>query len=93
TLAYQIIYRYRDVVWSYNAEGLSPLHLLASKPSPVCLPKWILKRVKETPVPMAAKNGITEMVEKILELMPVAIYDVDLVEKNIVLVVAENRQR
>ena len=41
---------------------------------------------------MAAKNGITEMVKKILESYPVAIYDVDKDKKNIVLVAVENKQ-
>ena len=34
---------------------------------------------------IAAKNGITEMVEKIIEIYPVAMYDVDKDQKNIVL--------
>ncbi|XP_024167407.1 uncharacterized protein LOC112173949 [Rosa chinensis] len=47
---------------------------------------------KETPILIAAKNGITEMVEKILELFPVAIHDLNAQKKNIVLLAVENRQ-
>ncbi|XP_059625907.1 uncharacterized protein LOC132268976 isoform X2 [Cornus florida] len=47
---------------------------------------------KETPILVAAKNGITEMVEKILELFPVAIHDVNTDKKNMVLLAVENRQ-
>ena len=41
---------------------------------------------------IAAKNGITEMVEKIIEIYPVAIYDVDKDQKNIVLLTVEYKQ-
>ncbi|KAK9983007.1 hypothetical protein SO802_032532 [Lithocarpus litseifolius] len=41
---------------------------------------------------MAAKNGITEMVRKILEIYPVAMYDVDKDQKNIVLLTVEHKQ-
>ncbi|KAJ0112774.1 hypothetical protein Patl1_03305 [Pistacia atlantica] len=47
---------------------------------------------KETPVLIAAKNGITEMVQKILEKYPVAIQDMNTDRKNIVLLAVENRQ-
>ncbi|CAI0448842.1 unnamed protein product [Linum tenue] len=40
----------------------------------------------------AAKNGITEIVEKILDLYPVAINDMNAGKKNIVLLAVENRQ-
>ncbi|XP_011082647.1 uncharacterized protein LOC105165364 [Sesamum indicum] len=46
----------------------------------------------ETPILVAAKNGIIEMVEKILDLFPVAIYDMNVEKKNIVLLTVENRQ-
>ncbi|CAL0334697.1 unnamed protein product [Lupinus luteus] len=46
----------------------------------------------ETPILIAAKNGITEMVEKILELFHVAVHDIDVNKKNIVLLAVENRQ-
>ena len=45
-----------------------------------------------TPILIAAKNGITEMIMKILESYPVAVYDVDKDKKNIVLVAVENKQ-
>lgn len=46
---------------------------------------------KETPVLLAAKNGVVEMVEKILHLFPVAIHDLNADQKNIVLLAVENR--
>jgi len=46
----------------------------------------------ETPVLIAAKNGVTEMVEKILEVYPIAVDDLDAKKKNIVLLAIENRQ-
>uniref|UniRef100_A0A2N9JC16 PGG domain-containing protein n=1 Tax=Fagus sylvatica TaxID=28930 RepID=A0A2N9JC16_FAGSY len=50
------------------------------------------KAKKESPILIAAKNGITEIVEKILELFPVAIHDMNEHKKNIVLLAVENRQ-
>ncbi|KAI9089887.1 hypothetical protein K1719_028857 [Acacia pycnantha] len=41
---------------------------------------------------IAAKNGVTEMVEKILELFPVAIHDMNEEKKNVVQVAVEHRQ-
>ncbi|XP_028758448.1 uncharacterized protein LOC114717478 [Neltuma alba] len=49
------------------------------------------KRI-ETPILIAAKNGVTEMVEKNLELFPVAIDDMNDEKKNIVLSAVENTQ-
>ncbi|XP_062021260.1 uncharacterized protein LOC133737777 [Rosa rugosa] len=46
----------------------------------------------ETPILIASKNGVIEMVEKILELFPTAIHDVDSKDKNIVLLAVENKQ-
>ncbi|KAL0418711.1 UNVERIFIED_CONTAM: hypothetical protein Sradi_1284600 [Sesamum radiatum] len=46
----------------------------------------------ETTILVAAKNGVIEMVEKILDLFPVAIYDINNEKKNIVLLAVENRQ-
>lgn len=46
---------------------------------------------QETPVLIAAKNGVVEMVEKILHLFPVAIHDTNSEQKNIVLLAVENR--
>ncbi|CAB4291645.1 unnamed protein product [Prunus armeniaca] len=50
------------------------------------------KKIMETPILIAAKNGVTEMVEKILELFPVAIHDMNTEKKNMVLLAVENRQ-
>ncbi|BBH10268.1 Ankyrin repeat family protein [Prunus dulcis] len=47
---------------------------------------------RETPFLIAAKHGVTEMVEKILELFPVAIRDINAERKNVVMVAVENRQ-
>ncbi|CAJ1962035.1 unnamed protein product [Sphenostylis stenocarpa] len=49
------------------------------------------ERVCETPILIAAKNGVTELVEKIMEAFPVAIHDIDANKKNIVLLAVENR--
>lgn len=46
----------------------------------------------ETPLLVAAKMGIPEMVEKILTTCPVAIDDLDSDGKNVLLLAAENRQ-
>ncbi|KAM1169308.1 hypothetical protein ACFX19_031648 [Malus domestica] len=47
---------------------------------------------QETPILIAAKNGVTEMVEKILERFPVAIHDTNTEKKNMVLLAVEYRQ-
>ncbi|CAB4293589.1 unnamed protein product [Prunus armeniaca] len=47
---------------------------------------------KQTPILIAAKMGVTEMVETILDKFPVAIQDVDSDNKNVVLLAVENRQ-
>ncbi|KAJ4723008.1 putative Ankyrin repeat-containing protein [Melia azedarach] len=49
-------------------------------------------RRKETPLLIAARTGVTEMVEKILDTFPMAIQDEDCDKKNIVLLAVENRQ-
>ncbi|KAH9680690.1 ANK REP REGION domain-containing protein [Citrus sinensis] len=48
--------------------------------------------LKATPILIAAKMGVTEMVEKILDTFPVAIHDLDSEKKNLVLLAVENRQ-
>ncbi|XAR61167.1 hypothetical protein NMG60_11034795 [Bertholletia excelsa] len=50
------------------------------------------KGKNETPILLAAKNGITEMVENILNFFPVAIHDTNSEEKNAVLLAVEYRQ-
>ncbi|XP_058086692.1 ankyrin repeat-containing protein ITN1-like [Magnolia sinica] len=47
---------------------------------------------KETPILLAAKMGVAEVVEKILEVFPIAVHDMNDEKKNIVLLAAENRQ-
>ncbi|KAB1216027.1 hypothetical protein CJ030_MR4G022485 [Morella rubra] len=46
----------------------------------------------ETPILIAAKNGVTEIVGRILNLFPAAIHDTDEDGKNVVLLAVENRQ-
>ena len=52
----------------------------------------LLAEKKNTPILIAAKNGVKEMVEKILEVNPVAINDKNEEKKNVVLLAVENRQ-
>lgn len=47
---------------------------------------------RETPILIAAKSGITEMVDQILQRFPVAIHEMNSENKNIVLLAVENRQ-
>ncbi|KAI9194543.1 hypothetical protein LWI28_006980 [Acer negundo] len=47
---------------------------------------------EETPLLIAAKMGVAEMVEKILDKFPVAVQDTNSENKNIVLLAVENRQ-
>ncbi|KAG9451728.1 hypothetical protein H6P81_004632 [Aristolochia fimbriata] len=51
-----------------------------------------LKDKMETPILVAAKTGVIEIVEKILNVFPVSIQDVDEEGKNIILLAVENRQ-
>lgn len=46
----------------------------------------------ETPMLIAARNGVTEMAVAILDKFPVAVNDVDAKKKNIVLLAVETRQ-
>ncbi|KOM33562.1 hypothetical protein LR48_Vigan01g311800 [Vigna angularis] len=50
------------------------------------------KRKRVSPILIAAKMGVNEMIEKILDTFPVAIHDVDSENKNVVLLAIENRQ-
>ena len=47
---------------------------------------------RQTPILIAAKMGVVEIVEKILDEFPVAIQDLDCNNKNVVLLAVENRQ-
>ncbi|XP_047940532.1 uncharacterized protein LOC125187915 [Salvia hispanica] len=47
---------------------------------------------KETPILIAARSGVVEMVEGILERFPVAIHDMNVEKKNVVLLSVEHRQ-
>jgi ankyrin repeat protein len=46
----------------------------------------------DTPILIAAKNGITELVEKTLKSFPVAMYDLDQLKRNIVLLAVKHKQ-
>ncbi|KAI9072832.1 hypothetical protein K1719_045200 [Acacia pycnantha] len=50
------------------------------------------RRSMETPILVAAKNGVMEIIENIVELFPVAIHDLNEEKKNIVLLAVEHRQ-
>ncbi|CAJ1941118.1 unnamed protein product [Sphenostylis stenocarpa] len=54
--------------------------------------KRVEKKKRVSPILIAAKTGVNEMVEKILDTFPVAIHDVDSDNKNVVLLAIENRQ-
>ncbi|KAL7200688.1 hypothetical protein ACSBR1_032588 [Camellia fascicularis] len=49
-------------------------------------------RYQETPILIAAMNGISELVKSILDKFPVAIHDVNSEGKNLILLAVENRQ-
>ncbi|KAF7818359.1 serine/threonine-protein phosphatase 6 regulatory ankyrin repeat subunit B isoform X2 [Senna tora] len=48
--------------------------------------------VKESPILIAAKNGVMEIIEEIVDLFPVSIHDLNEEKKNIVLLAVEHRQ-
>ena len=50
------------------------------------------KKHIDTPILIAAKNGITELVKKTLESFPVAMYDLDQHNMNMVLLAVEHKQ-
>ncbi|XP_041020519.1 uncharacterized protein LOC121262184 [Juglans microcarpa x Juglans regia] len=50
------------------------------------------KNEPETVILIAARNGVAEIVEKILEVVPVATHDVNAENKNALLLAVENRQ-
>ena len=53
---------------------------------------FVLFAAFQTPILVAAANGVIEMVEKILQVFPMTIHDKDNTSKNIVLVAVERRQ-
>ncbi|XP_008235416.2 PREDICTED: uncharacterized protein LOC103334252 [Prunus mume] len=102
TWPYEIVDQYGDQVVTlgsinvYNQPIMNPPPQLQDDNKPkneVGEKKKTLALAKrETPFLIAAKHGVTEMVEKILELFPVAIRDINAERKNVVLVAVENRQ-
>ncbi|XP_030970128.1 uncharacterized protein LOC115990434 [Quercus lobata] len=107
-LALIILHLHKDLANLGNKKGITPLHLLASKPSAFKSGsnlrsfENIIYHYKErkkddidqpaTAILIAAKNGITEMVEKILERYPVAMYEEDRDRKNVVLLTVKHNQ-
>ncbi|KAG7968274.1 hypothetical protein I3843_08G146300 [Carya illinoinensis] len=69
----------------YSSGGISKESVADGK-------KIMTKSEPETAILIAARNGVAEIVEKILELVPVAIHDVNAENKNAVLLAVENRQ-
>ncbi|XXG52133.1 hypothetical protein AAC387_Pa03g0527 [Persea americana] len=99
-LAYQIIYWYPELIKLYNEKGLTALHFLAQNPSAFksgChlgpFDDFIYRYTYFSPILVAAKMGIVEMVEEVLKNVPNAVYDVDSHEKNVLMLAAENGQR
>ena len=70
------------------------MHIGSSLPKVLTENKTPEMAKKETPILIiASKNGVTEeTVQKILDLFPVAIHDLNAEKKNIVLLAVENRQ-
>lgn len=52
---------------------------------------WLTEMKESSPILLAAKMGVTEMVKEILNVFPVAIRDEDAKKKNVVLLAVENR--
>ncbi|KAA8527931.1 hypothetical protein F0562_035200 [Nyssa sinensis] len=77
---------YPDAIQDLNSAQKNIVFLTYEKKQTHALGK------KETPLLIAAKMGVTEMVEKILDTFPVAIQDLDSRKKNVVLLAVENRQ-
>ncbi|KAH6796587.1 hypothetical protein C2S52_021141 [Perilla frutescens var. hirtella] len=73
-----------------NSLGLVKMNPLLKK---LCWEKVEMEmEKKETPILVAARNGVVEIVEGILRLFPVAIHDVNNDNKNVVLLAVEHRQ-
>ena len=75
----------------YFDRGTNPL-LTEDKDALKVIEDFQLQLNEETPILYAAKNGILEMVEGILDYFPMAIHDETKEGKNIVLLAAEYRQ-
>ncbi|CBI35685.3 unnamed protein product, partial [Vitis vinifera] len=117
-LAFQIICKQEDLMDSVDWHQISPLHVLAEKPTAfrsgihlgwfnkiiyhckilqtkpnqnVCKMSFLIF-VDWGTTAIVLANGIVEMVEKILQLFPMAIHDTSDFNQNIVLAAVENRQ-
>ncbi|XP_038887429.1 uncharacterized protein LOC120077568 isoform X2 [Benincasa hispida] len=77
----------------FNEEGTDDLTKPDNKPKPNNVPENKVHNIaKETPMLLAAKNGVVEMVRRLFEHFPLAIRDSDPDKKNVVLLAAEYRQ-
>ncbi|CAL5427709.1 unnamed protein product [Camellia sinensis] len=79
--------------YDYGGTGSQPTspHIPSFDDTPDEKPH-VKKHNYETPILIAAKNGIEEIVNEFLGRLPVAIHDVNFEGKNLVLLAVENRQ-
>ncbi|CAN1149536.1 hypothetical protein LINPERHAP2_LOCUS17074 [Linum perenne] len=88
----------RNSTWKklmrYVTEGLvkvTPFFMPHSLGNTLEKPSHFESVNRETPILIAAKMGVKEMVQRILETFPVAIHDLDCNNKNVVLLAVENK--
>ncbi|XP_052289229.1 uncharacterized protein LOC102624751 [Citrus sinensis] len=91
---YKYVYNGREPRISTFGQDVNAFTARETPPDPNTYKKKNARRSrrKETPILVAAKMGVTEMVKKILDTFPVAIWDLDPGEKNVLLLAIENRQ-
>lgn len=91
---YKYVYNGREPRISTFGKDVNAFTARETPPDPNTYKKKNARRSrrKETPILVAAKMGVTEMVKKILDTFPVAIWDLDPGEKNVLLLAIENRQ-
>ncbi|KAL5542606.1 hypothetical protein UlMin_010316 [Ulmus minor] len=77
---------------AYDNTGWEPQINRAGEEFDVPNDLTLLEENQLTPILIAAKMGVVEIVEKILDEFPVAIQDLDCNNKNVVLLAVENRQ-
>ncbi|XP_065630311.1 uncharacterized protein LOC111985867 [Quercus suber] len=85
----------KSIFYEVDDEGNNALHLAAMKTEPEKKKEFLFQsnaKSDATPILIAAKNGISEMVKKTLKRDPMAMYDVDEKKKNIVLLSVEHKQ-
>ncbi|ESR34153.1 hypothetical protein CICLE_v10004568mg [Citrus x clementina] len=91
---YKYVYNGREPRISTFGQDVNAFTARETPPDPNTYKKKNARRSrqKETPILVAAKMGVTEMVKKILDTFPVAIWYLDPGEKNVLLLAIENRQ-